>query len=273
MQPPLGAQLAKNAVVLTLALSFAANFMVRLLLTLLLSAWPAARGMLWLAALVEGVLFLGLAWLVAQLPDARPGLGLERTSALILGAAITLGVFVHGPADFVEAVVQQWSPLPETVLRERLQQLLPDGAAARALLLVAVAGVVPFAEEAFFRGPLFTRLLQSTGAFVAILVSSVCFTLSHGEARSFPALFLVALLLGWLRFQTQSLWPCFLLHAAFNATTLLVLFASPKQENLAPVPSVTALAAGLALTLLAAFAIKQEQRRRSASLPAGATGS
>jgi len=259
---------AGQAIAFAIAISFAANFLVRLLLTAALALQPALAGNLLFAAGLESLLYLGVAWFLGQAPgpDWRsPGMGFESAKQSTLLAAIALGVLLHGPADLLESVVELRFPMPPEQAAERLRELLPSGAWTRLGLLLAVAVLVPIAEEAFFRGPLFRWLSASLGAPGAIAISSLCFTLSHTETRTFPALAVIAVTLGWLRHRSASLWPCVLLHAAFNATTLLVLFAEPPPSAAAPEPSWLLAAIGSAGTLALVSLLTREFRRSALS--------
>lgn len=236
------------AVLLTLASVIALGLGVSLLSAL----WPAARGHLVLAATVEVLVYLGFSRALAG--GARLGALVPFTwpSWPVLASAALLGVFLHGPLDFVEAWVQRWAPLPEQLLRERALALQPELGIERVALFVLVAGAVPVVEEVFFRGALFARLGPLLGALGTLLVTSVCFTASHGEPRSWPPLLAVAFVLGVLRQWNGSLWPPVLLHATFNATTLAVVFMTPRGAFERPEPSLLAASVG---TLLSAALI------------------
>lgn len=211
-------------------LTLGSVFLIGALSSLLVATFPALGRGLAFAALVETAVYLGLAcWLVRdfEVPRARLGLGPASLELLLVGAA--LGVALHGPADFVETWVERWLPLPDAVLFERAARLSPSSLGERALLLLAAAALVPFVEELFFRGALWAWLARASSARFAVWVSGVCFTLSHAEPRSWPALGVVAGALGALRWASPSLLPCILLHATFNATTLAVIFAHPRE--------------------------------------------
>ena len=88
-------------------------------------------------------------------------------------------------------------------------------------LLITIAS--PFAEETFFRGALWTGFAQKLSPRSATILSAVIFSLYHGEPSSFFPLFFMGLLLGFLR----SKWGLSVsgpAHAAFNATTLLMIW-------------------------------------------------
>lgn len=87
---------------------------------------------------------------------------------------------------------------------------------------VFVVGIaIPFYEEVFFRGFLFTSLDRRWGGRTALVVSSVFFAIVHGLTFFVPLLFL-SCLIGWLRLKTGNLRMSFYLHAANNSFSVLV---------------------------------------------------
>lgn len=252
------------------ALAFAAVltlggvFAIGVAMSLIAGTFPAAGRSLLLAALVEVAVYGGLsAWLLRDFEAPRAHLGLGSTSLelLLLGAA--LGVAMHGPADFVEAWIERWLPLPDAVLFERANRLSPSSVPERAWLLLAAAGLVPLAEELFFRGALWAWVGRATSLRLAGWVSAACFTLSHAEPRSWPALAVVAAALGLLRWWSRSLLPCILLHATFNATTLAVIYAQPRESLGRSEPSWLLFGLGGALSVALLFRAWQRRPQLS----------
>jgi membrane protease YdiL (CAAX protease family) len=97
----------------------------------------------------------------------------------------------------------------------------PSHAGAFAASFVALALVGPFVEEATFRGLGYT-LLAVYGRITAIAVTALLFGLAHGLVEALPILVALGAGLAWLRARTDSLYPCFLVHAIFNALALIV---------------------------------------------------
>ncbi len=86
-----------------------------------------------------------------------------------------------------------------------------------AIGMLALAGL---AEELFFRGFLFSALRGHTGKRLTIVGSAVLFGLFHFVTvfdRLIPST-LMGLLLGYVCWQTRSVWPGMLLHALYNAS-------------------------------------------------------
>jgi uncharacterized protein len=189
------------------------------------------------AVIVGGVaellLLLPAARFVARMyggSDTRKIFALAPASPLQLVIGASLGILLHVPAGYLSELVERRFPMPPAALKAQLQSLLPSSLPAAALMLVAVAVLVPLAEELFFRGALFTPLLRSGPAFVAVWTTSMAFAMAHAEPRNWAPLFLVALVLGELRRQGGSIWPGVALHAAFNAATLLFVFITRPVE-------------------------------------------
>jgi hypothetical protein len=92
------------------------------------------------------------------------------------------------------------------------------------LVLVAVV-LAPVAEEIVFRGVLLSALEARWGIRVAIVGSSLAFSVVHLSLVAIPAVFLFALVLGWLFVRTRSLVVCIVAHALFNGIGLAAVYA------------------------------------------------
>jgi uncharacterized protein len=156
--------------------------------------------------------------------DQRKSFALRSASPLQLIIGASLGVILHLPAGYLSELVERRFPTPPVALKAQLESLTPSSLPAAILMLLAVALLVPFVEELFFRGALFTPLLRSGPALVAVWTTSVAFALAHAEPRNWAPLLLIALVLGELRRLGGSIWSGVALHAAFNAATLLFVF-------------------------------------------------
>jgi membrane protease YdiL (CAAX protease family) len=105
------------------------------------------------------------------------------------------------------------------------QGLVPDAwDSSRAVPFLANAAVVtivaPFVEELLFRGLGFGLLGQFVGPWSAIVVTGVSFGLAHGLVLGLPVLSIFGITLGWLRWQTGSVYPGMIVHGLFNAAAL-----------------------------------------------------
>ena len=89
--------------------------------------------------------------------------------------------------------------------------------------LFAAVFIAPFCEEVFFRGFVFPGLRHGMPLVWAIIISSLLFGVAHADPGSFPVLFVIGLALAFLRWRTQSLWPCIMLHILNNGIAAVVI--------------------------------------------------
>lgn len=211
----------------------------------------------------------------ALFSSRRPGrsfeelFGLRRVPVRLLVVAFLLGLSVHAPADKLNDVILKFFPLKKEVSDALADQILPRSLGRAVLLAIFVAGAGPFVEELFFRGALYTGLRTTASAASSVVTTGLMFTLIHFQPRSWLPIFLLAGCLGTVRALSGSLWPCVLLHAAFNGSTLALSWLGPSVEALWLSPAVVAVssvAALLLLALLTRFAQKSELAERARAL-------
>lgn len=99
---------------------------------------------------------------------------------------------------------------------------------------VSVVIFAPLFEEVIYRGLVQTTLVEWFGAnrrWMIITVAAAFFASMHFASASWqalPALFCLAMVLGWVYERTGSLLPCFIIHAGFNLVNVaLVLQLGP----------------------------------------------
>lgn len=86
--------------------------------------------------------------------------------------------------------------------------------------LVLALAVGPLAEELCYRGWLLKKSLPSLGAHGALALSSGVFALAHGNLWAVPGLFVFSWVVGRVYLQERSVAATFVIHAAWNATSL-----------------------------------------------------
>ncbi len=97
----------------------------------------------------------------------------------------------------------------------------------RFLLMLALGGmIVPFAEELFFRGLVYSWMRGRLGVGSSVFASALVFGLAHAV---FPMVaigaFLVGLALAFVYERNGTLWAPVAVHAVFNTLNLSVMFA------------------------------------------------
>ena len=170
--------------------------------------------------LLYGVLIALTFWIASLFPNRLAALGLRSFPARTLW--LVAGVVVASVA--VSALLE---PILHAGREQGLEpeQWRSDRAAAFVVNAIVVATIVPFTEELFFRG-LGVRVLRFLGPVVAVAGTALVFSLAHGILVAIPALGFFALLLGWLRVRTDSVWPCVIAHALYNGIGVIAFYVS-----------------------------------------------
>jgi uncharacterized protein len=148
-------------------------------------------------------------------PAARPLSETPRFSRTVLGclalaflAGQSLALWLYslgGSAGFDQSV-----------------QVRQDAGAVAALILTLVAA--PLGEEMLFRGLLYPLLRRRVSIIASVLVTTAVFGLMHGNVVQFASALPLAVLLALVYERTRLLWPCVLMHLAFN---LMATFVPP----------------------------------------------
>lgn len=119
------------------------------------------------------------------------------------------------PEGWGGAWLRNWSKMVE----EAQTTLIEESNIGWSLLIVGV--LTPIAEELFFRGALMGwMMLRRFPRWSVILLPALLFAVMHLNPMGMLQIFFLALLLGYLRWATGSLWPSVALHMCNN---LLVL--------------------------------------------------
>jgi len=124
-----------------------------------------------------------------------------------------------------------------------------------------MVGLVPLIEETINRGYVQTAL-RHRGFIIAVLISSIVFTLFH-RFSSWPSVFIGGLILGSQYFLTRSLWMSLITHATVNGLIqidwrCLSIIWNPASDQLPLVASGTAaLALMTASSLILAILLRR----------------
>ena len=151
-------------------------------------------------------------------------LGLERRSFLALRRPTSWWLSVRISAVVLVAVLVIGAAVAPFGDPEKEQGLIPESwnshkAAQFAAFAVIVSVVAPIVEELMFRGVGY-GLLVPFGQNAAVILVGIAFALIHGLVAGFPVIATFGIGLAYLRSRTDSIYPCILLHACFNAAGL-----------------------------------------------------
>jgi membrane protease YdiL (CAAX protease family) len=169
-----------------------------------------------ISGLVAYAIFFGIVMLLTRGLDRRSFLALRRPTSWALAARISIVVIV-AVTIVGTAVAPFGSPgkeqglIPERFDSHRIAQFVAYAA------VVTVVG--PIVEELMFRGVGY-GLLERYGRITAVVLVGLAFGLIHGLVAGFPVIATFGIGLAYLRSRTDSIYPCILLHASFNAAGL-----------------------------------------------------
>lgn len=175
-----------------------------------------------IGGLVEYGIVLGLALLITRGLDRRRVLGLRRPSSW--WRALGISVLVVIALLVASALVAPFGN------PGREQGLVPSGwDSHRIAQFAAFASVVtlvgPIVEELMFRGVGY-GLLEPFGRTRAIVSVGLAFALIHGLVAGFPVIATFGIGITYLRSRTDSIYPCMVLHASYNALGLALGIAT-----------------------------------------------
>ena len=162
--------------------------------------------------------------LLAVLFTKRPWrcLGLSAPPDWSMGVAVLLALALHPWVVIAGEWVRDVYPAPDGIM-QGLQGLL-SGVTANWQLFWVLALVPAICEELAFRGFLLSGLRAWSRPWRAIVVSSVFFGLAHGVIQQSVMATLLGLVLGFMAFQSRSIWPAVAFHATHNS----LLFVGPQ---------------------------------------------
>lgn len=134
---------------------------------------------------------------------------------------LVVGLVVAGLANSLVAALQGGTF--ENPQIEALTGGEPLGPLALVMVLLLVAGLVPIAEEVLFRGMIYPLLRQRWRPAIAIVANAVIFAACHFILILFPALFVLGVMLAFLREWSKSIIPCIVYHAMQNGLAIIAI--------------------------------------------------
>ena len=115
--------------------------------------------------------------------------------------------------------------LPEAGGSNPLLELVLESRNPLSLLVFAVTATVlaPLYEELVFRGVVLPAIVNRFGAMVGVVAASALFAAAHLSLVEFAPLFVLGIVLGWLRLKSSGLSSSVLMHSAWNGYTFVNL--------------------------------------------------
>ncbi len=131
--------------------------------------------------------------------------------------------------DELDRLVDLFVPIPDW-LYESMRPLKAQTTFDWILIITGAVFVAAAAEEALFRGFLQVALERKGDVTRAVILSSLTWTLVHGNFYWAVEIFIIGIFIGFLAWRTQSLIPSFVVHATNNLIAVIFLNIDMKQS-------------------------------------------
>ena len=169
-----------------------------------------------LISLSQEVLLIGLPAIVLMVRSKgiSPRMGQSRGGIGLMLCAVALGLAFRA---FAVPLTGAWCKL---LSLEQQTTSVPDSPMLWCLQLLTLAIVPAVAEECLFRGVVLSSLLSHGSRIAAGLLTTLLFSLLHGNLAALPAHLLLSAALTILMLRTGRLYAPILMHFAYNASSL-----------------------------------------------------
>jgi membrane protease YdiL (CAAX protease family) len=213
---------------LTYALSIGWAGAAALLLSLILFALDAlkpsaVRDVVTVGGLV-GIVYILASYGVLRLhvPErsVRRALALRGTEPLLAVMGVLIGICLFAPSEALRAYVERLRPTPVEVLAVRASWVSSSTLLGALAIMLVVACVLPFLEEIFLRGALWSALRRNRGVLGTLIITSVATMVVNTDFNAWPVALVVGLVAGYLRAVSGSLLPSLGLNVALNGARI-----------------------------------------------------
>jgi membrane protease YdiL (CAAX protease family) len=140
----------------------------------------------------------------------------------VLYLSIPIGLSIGILTDEIDRIVQIFLPTPEIFLKY-LESLTADTPLDWILLIFGVVIIAAISEEILFRGFLQVSLEKKGDITRAVILSSVTWTIIHINPYWAIQIFITGVIIGFLAWRTNSVFPSMIVHATNNFLSLLAI--------------------------------------------------
>lgn len=195
---------------------------------------------------------------------------------LLIALAYSSGVISDALYQFSDSLVwpesldwvENYFAQTEDLMTQQYESLLQMGSFTEFLQVLTVMALLPaVAEEAMFRGVLQPLLVKGSGKHFGIVLTSLIFALLHQQFQVLLAIFVLGLVLGYLREWTKSLWVPTLVHFVNNGSIVVMVYffnldySDPQQSTSFDNPAIAWTMAGIfVLCLLIIYQLTKKQQ-------------
>lgn len=147
---------------------------------------------------------------------------LKEAPARVLLLSILIGLALTVLGDEMDRLVNLIFPIPQWIY-DMMGPIRTESTGD--LLLVILGGVVLAAagEEMLFRGFLQVTLENKGDVTRAVLLSSITWTIIHGNPYWAIQIFLIGIIIGYLAWRSNSILPAIMVHGIYNLAGILLI--------------------------------------------------
>lgn len=151
--------------------------------------------------------------------------GLKKISNNWIALSVIIGIIAIPLSSLIANLLQ--NTLNLSTENPQLPFLVPDNLSVMGMIIMAilVGLIVPFVEELFFRGIIYSWLRNRFNIGVGILISSAIFGLVHVDLAVAGTAFVLGIILGLVFEYSKSLWASVIIHSINNGIQILILYA------------------------------------------------
>jgi membrane protease YdiL (CAAX protease family) len=151
--------------------------------------------------------------------------GLQKISNKWITLSVIVGIIAIPLSSLIANLLQ--NTLNLSTENPQLPFLVPDNLSVMGMIIMAilVGLIIPFVEELFFRGIIYSWLRNRFNIGVGILISSAIFGLVHVDLAVAGTAFVLGIILGLVFEYSKSLWASVIIHSINNGIQILILYA------------------------------------------------
>lgn len=138
----------------------------------------------------------------------------------IFWISLPLGISLGIVGDELDRLISLIIPSPE-ILNELTSSMKVHSGSELIMMVLGVVIIAAVAEESIIRGMLQISMEKHHNVTRAVIYSSLAWTFIHGIIYWALQIFLLGVVLGYLAWRTNSIWPSVICHAVNNGLALL----------------------------------------------------
>lgn len=186
--------------------------------------------LLFINILLTTIVFIGAGWVCSKMEHIpiKNLISIDRPKKGLFLPALLMGIGFCYVANIATSL---FSNNISWLIEPKGQDIsLPTGPIGIAMSVISIAAFPALLEEFAMRG-IIMGSLQRFGKSFAILASAIIFGLLHGNLVQIPFAFLVGLVLGYIVFETGSLWTGIAVHFFNNLFSVLLQYLSEELSE------------------------------------------